>query len=135
MTGRAAVRAIGLVPALLLAAGCASSGPHDGPRAAANFFEASWARHDGAAVCRVLAPQARAAVSQSARKPCAAGILDEDLPTSGPPGTTRVWGRAAQVQVPGDTLFLSRFPSGWKVIAAGCTPLAGKLYDCQVQGG
>jgi hypothetical protein len=126
-----------LLAGLLLpvAAGCASGGRQAAPQAVARAFDASWARHDGAALCRLLAPETRAEVAQSAKKPCAQGILDEDLPSAGQPTATQVWGRAAQVELAGDTLFLSRFPTGWKVTAAGCTRQADKPYDCQLSGG
>ena len=34
----------------------------------------------------------------------------------------------------GDTVFLLRFPDGWRVSAAGCTPQGEAPYDCEVQG-
>jgi hypothetical protein len=34
-----------------------------------------------------------------------------------------------------DTVFLSRFPTGWKVTAAGCVPRPGRPYQCAVKGG
>ena len=32
-------------------------------------------------------------------------------------------------------LFLSQFPDGWKVVAAGCIPQPGRPYQCTVEGG
>jgi hypothetical protein len=129
--GRALV--LGLLATTL--AGCSLGPAADGPRSVAESFGAAWVHKDGSALCALLAPDTRAEVAQSAKQPCARGILDEDLPDGGSVQSTRVWGRAAQVSLTGDTLFLSRFQDGWKVLAAGCKPQSGKPYDCQVQGG
>jgi hypothetical protein len=45
-----------------------------------------------------------------------------------------VYGLQAEVILSGDTVFLSRFEDGWRVIAAGCTPQEGKPFDCLVKG-
>ncbi|QES47254.1 hypothetical protein DEJ50_04825 [Streptomyces venezuelae] len=44
------------------------------------------------------------------------------------------YGRQAIVRMAGDTLFLSLFTAGWKVVAAGCTPRPGRPYDCLIKG-
>jgi hypothetical protein len=124
---------LGLLAAAL--AGCSLGPAAEGPRSVAESFGTAWAQKDGPALCKLLAPDTRAEVAQSAKQPCARGILDEDLPDGGSVRSTKVWGRAAQVSLTGDTLFLSRFQDGWKVLAAGCKPQSGKPYDCQVQGG
>lgn len=133
MTAR---RTLAVVPALLvlgLASGC--SGATDGPRSAALAYASDVHRRDGPAACRLLAPETRAEVAQSGKSPCGRAILDEDLPDPGTVRATRVWGRAAQVRMAGDTVFLSEFASGWKVVAAGCASRGSKPYDCQLQGG
>jgi hypothetical protein len=126
-----------LLGAVLVASlsGCAGSGSTTGPRLVAQSFLTAWSQKDGSAACRLLAPDTRAEVAQSAKKACALGILEEDLPNAGSVRITRAWGRAAEVQLSGDTMFLSEFPAGWRILAVGCTPRAGKPYDCQVQGG
>ncbi|UYQ65090.1 hypothetical protein [Streptomyces peucetius] len=43
--------------------------------------------------------------------------------------------RQARAVLTGDTLFLSRFPDGWKVMAAGCTPQQDRPYQCEIKGG
>jgi hypothetical protein len=129
-------RTLVVVPALLLiglATGC--SGSTDGPRSAAQAYAKDVAGGDGTAMCRLLAPETRAEVAQSGQSPCAQAIVDEDLPDPGDVQRTQVWGRAAQVRMAGDTVFLSQFASGWKVVAAGCTPRGSRPYDCLVQGG
>jgi hypothetical protein len=95
----------------------------------------AWSHRDGAAVCRQLAPQTRAEVAQSGKKPCPQAVLDEDLPAAAAVRATQVWGRSAQVRTRDDTLFLAEFPVGWRVVAAGCRPQGEMPYDCQVKGG
>jgi hypothetical protein len=48
-----------------------------------------------------------------------------------------VFGHDAIVRFSGDTVFLARFPEGWRVTAAGCQPGPSdqKPYDCTVSGG
>jgi hypothetical protein len=48
---------------------------------------------------------------------------------------TSVYGDQAQVKLSGDTAFVARFPSGWKVVAIGCTATPGKPYSCLVEAG
>jgi hypothetical protein len=121
------------VLACLVLTGCGANPA--GPRAAATAYAAAWGSKDGAAVCRLLAPNTRAGVAKSGGKPCPQAVLDEKLPAPGATKETRVWGRGAQVVMAADTLFLSDFTNGWKVVAAGCRPQPGKPYDCQVSGG
>ncbi|MCA2216506.1 hypothetical protein [Jidongwangia harbinensis] len=90
---------------------------------------------DGAGACAVLAPETRAELIDSAGRPCAEAILDENLPGPGPIEATAVYGQWAQVRLAGDTLFLAVFPEGWRVVAAGCTPRPDRPYDCVLQGG
>jgi hypothetical protein len=125
--------AVPLVLMVVLVSGC--SGPTDGPRSTAQAYAADLARRDGAAVCRLLAPETRAEVAQSGKSPCRQAIVEEGLPDPGAVHGTQLWGRAAQVRMAGDTVFLSEFSSGWKVVAAGCTSQGSKPYDCLVQGG
>jgi hypothetical protein len=72
---------------------------------------------------------------QSERQPCAAAILSEKLPDPGSVERSSVFGTMAQVTFRSDTMFVARFKSGWKVMAAGCKPVPGHPYDCKLQGG
>ncbi len=89
---------------------------------------------DGATACAVLAPETVSEVEQSAEKPCAQAILEEDLPAPGQVLGTDVYGEWAQVRLADDTLFLAAFPGGWRVVAAGCKPRDERPYDCLVKG-
>lgn len=66
---------------------------------------------------------------------CAIALAAEELPLGGPIRTVDVYGRQARVVLASDTLFLSQFPGGWKIVAAGCTPQPGRPYQCIVKGG
>lgn len=125
------------IPVLLLACaglvltGCAAPSDTD-VRRAVRAYSSALSAHDGAAVCRLLSREAAHEVASSTGKPCAEGVLEESLP---PPGSLRrveVWSVQAQVRGSEDTLFLSHFPDGWKVTAAGCHARPGKPYDCEV---
>lgn len=126
---------VALVPLVLALAGCAGGARAESAGSSAQAFEQAMAQHDGAAACRLLAPETAAEVAQSADGSCADGVLAQDLPEAGAVQDSSVWGRSAQVRMAADTLFLSHFNRGWRVLAAGCTPRTGKPYDCTVQGG
>lgn len=123
---------IALIP--LMVAGCASTSDRGTAAAVvANRLLTAVAAKDGAGACAVLAPDTGAEVAQSAGKPCAEAILDEDLPRPGQVLGTEVYGQRSQVRLDDDTVFLAVFPDGWRVVAAGCTPRGEKPYDCQVE--
>lgn len=121
---------------MLALAGCGGAGERSaGVSAAATAFEQVLDSRDGAALCAALAPQTRGEVEDSEKKPCADGIGAQDIPAGGPVRSVDVYGRQARAVLASDTLFLSQFPDGWKVVAAGCRPRPAQLYQCTVKGG
>lgn len=86
-------------------------------------------------VCAALAPQTLEELEQSARSSCEKAIAEEDLTDAGAVRRVDVYGDQARVVLDQDTVFLSRFPTGWKVTAAGCTPRDGRPYQCELEGG
>ncbi|MFD9902955.1 hypothetical protein ACFWX4_01590, partial [Streptomyces sp. NPDC059063] len=82
-----------------------------------------------------LAPGTRDELERSAELPCVRALPDAGLPAGSGVRSVDVYGLRARVVTDRDTLFLSSFPDGWKVTAAGCTPRAEKPYQCLIKGG
>lgn len=116
--------------------GCGSLAP-DGSAATevATAFRAAVSDADGAAACRLLAPETLHEVAQAAGRPCADAIAASGLGGAGAPTAVDVFGQNARVVFADDTVFVASFPSGWRLTAAGCTPQGDKPYDCTVKGG
>jgi hypothetical protein len=106
-----------------------------GPRQAAVRFADASASGDGEKACAALAPATSSEIEQSEGEPCPKAVIAENLPRAGAVRQVQVFGTMAQVRLQRDTMFVSRFPIGWRVVAAGCKPAPGHPYDCQVQGG
>jgi hypothetical protein len=94
-------------------------------------FASAVARHDGEAACALLTDDARRDAETFGRT-CAAQLAG--LPDPGAVEQVEVWSDAAQVRLAGDTVFLLRFPDGWRVSAAACTPQEEAPYRCEVRG-
>ncbi|GAA2506940.1 hypothetical protein GCM10010406_49410 [Streptomyces thermolineatus] len=123
-------------PALAVPAGCGTVGERrsDASGVAQEFARALGAG-DGGAACALLAPRTRQEVEQSQESPCEEAVTKEGLPAGGEVRQVVVQGQQAMVVTRSDTLFLSRFSSGWKVVAAGCVPRPSQPYRCRVEGG
>jgi hypothetical protein len=117
---------------LVAVAGCSSS-QTPGVSAAAQGFYTAVAEGDGAGACELLSAATVTELEQSAGKACPEAVLEEDIPEPGDVDSARVYGTMAIVTAAGDTMFLSRFPQGWLVTAAGCQ-LSDQVdrYDCAV---
>ncbi|WP_405940764.1 hypothetical protein [Streptomyces sp. NBC_00207] len=119
-----------------LPSGCGASAARvDGARAAGERFERALASGDHGAACRLLAPETRGQLEgqleQDQKKACGEAMAEEELPQAGAVRTTEVYGRQPWLRLDGDTLFLSQFGGGWKVVAAGCTPQGERQpYQC-----
>ncbi|MDQ0585580.1 hypothetical protein QF030_007758 [Streptomyces rishiriensis] len=85
-------------------------------------------------MCSALAPQTRSEVEDSEKKVCPDAVSSQSLTAGGPLRRVDVWGRQARAVLASDTLFLSQFPDGWKIVAAGCRPRPGRPYQCSVKG-
>jgi hypothetical protein len=104
-------------------------------KSAAERFEDAVRTNDAGALCAALAPQTRTELEESEERSCARAAPRLELPAAGPVTGTDVYGRQAIVETERDTLFLSQFDSGWKIVAAGCMPEEGGPYRCTVKGG
>jgi hypothetical protein len=111
-------------------AGCAAAA-QPAVAAAAGQFGSAVGRHDGAAACAMLTDNARHD-TESFGRDCPAQLAA--LPDPGAVQQVEVWGDTAQVHLAADTLFLLRFPDGWRISGAGCTPQGDAPYRCEVQG-
>ena len=135
MSFRGSLCVVGVLCApVLVASGCAN--PDDGAvtQVAARFHDAVAAK-DGAAACDLLAPPSREELEQSAGEPCSQAILGEAVaPGDGTPHV-EVYGTMGQVRWDGETTFLTRYPQGWLVLAAGCAlPRRSTLEDTNDAG-
>lgn len=127
-----------VLPAVL--SGCGGVQEREDAAAAAVFrFQESLRASDTARGCAALAPGTRDELEQTAELPCARALPDAGLPAAGLPAAddvrvVDVYGRQARVVTRRDTLFLSAFPGGWKITAAGCTERPNMPYQCLVKG-
>jgi hypothetical protein len=131
--------ALTLLTVLALAAattlsGC-GSGTGSAPRVLASAFAEAITSGDPARACSVLAPSTRSELEQSAGEDCPEALTGERLPDPGALRRVATYGSMAEATFEGDVLFLTEFPSGWRVLAAGCTARPGQPYDCRLQGG
>ncbi len=123
--------ALALVTVGLLA-GCSGTQEHEAASVAQRFLAAAQ-QQEGAEACSLLAPSARSELEQSSGQSCDAAVLEEDLAAGGSPPTVEVFDTMAQARFESDTVFLSRFDGQWLVVAAACTPVPGRPYDCSIQ--
>ncbi|KQX51097.1 hypothetical protein ASE09_13570 [Streptomyces sp. Root66D1] len=120
---------------MLAVAGCgAPAARQDAAAAAGSAFEAAVRAGDHVRACELLAPQTRRQLEQNEQKACASAFTSQELPTARGIRNVEVYGRQAMVRMAGDTLFLSLFTAGWKVVAAGCVPRPDQPYDCLLKG-
>ncbi|MFE9844000.1 hypothetical protein [Streptomyces goshikiensis] len=97
-------------------------------------FEAAVAVGDHVRACQLLAPQTREQLEQDEQKACPTAFAAQELPRTRGIQEVEAYGRQALVRLSGDTLFLSLFTAGWKVVAAGCTPRPDQPYSCLIKG-
>ena len=121
-----------LLPVLILLSGCDNRSP--AARSAAAAFEQAWKARDAEAVCAALAPGTRSELESDEQAACPEALAGVSLPVGGKARSVNVHGRQARVVLASDTLFLSLFPGGWKVVAAGCSPRPDKPYSCELKG-
>jgi uncharacterized protein YceK len=121
---------------LLLLSGCASVTERESAASrAVERFEAALRSGQAERACAVLAPGTVEELEDSAKMACPAALSEAEVPAGGAAERVDVYGRQARVVLRHDTLFLSTFPDGWRITAAGCEPRTGGLpYTCEVKG-
>ena len=113
--------------------GCAGSQDEAATHAAVGLLDAA-AQRDGVAACGFLATPTRAELEQSSGTPCEEAVLEEDLGAGDGvgPAHVEVFDSMAQVVVGSQTVFVSRYDGRWRVVAAACTRVADRPYDCSI---
>ena len=136
MVGRFRTRCSGIALAVLCVAALAGCGgsQDETVRDLARHFHDAVAAGDGDAACDALTHATRYELSDSAGMSCEQAVLEEHLPTVIGNGEVSVFGTMAQVDYAADTVFLTRMPEGWRILAAGCMPRATGPYDCTLKG-
>jgi hypothetical protein len=118
---------------LLVLPGCGTAGSERDARASVQRFFVAVGARDGAGACRELSEGAVSEVEKSERKPCAQGILSQDV-SPAPVVDVKVYMQSAQAKLRGGAaVFLDQTRQGWKISAAGCKPQPGKPYQCELE--
>jgi hypothetical protein len=122
-----------LVGLVLLGAACngCAAAEKDGVRSAVAGLYQAVRSGDGRAACERLLPRAASAL-ETGGSDCAQEILGLGL-EGGPVGRVEVWSDQARASAGTDTVFLTRWGSGWRITAAGCRAQGERPYDCEVQ--
>jgi len=120
-----------LVVACAALAGCGGTQDDAATTAARRLLDAA-AAGDGPGACAALAAPTRDELEQSSGKPCEEAVLEEGLGDGEGPASVEVYETMAQVVVGSETVFLSRYDGRWKVVAAACTAVPGRPYDCSI---
>lgn len=134
------MRPVGLaaasIPAVAVLATTGCGAVDDSVAARVDHFHAALAANDAAGACADLAEETRTALERQEGAPCEEAITRQRLPHSSAAGDVVVYGSMAQVRMDGETVFLSRFDDGWRVIAAGCAPTTGdRPHECALEVG
>ena len=134
--------AVWLVLCATAVAGCGVARPGTSAAdATVQAFYRAISADDGTGACAVLAPSTIENLEDDADEPCAEAVLDGDVgetltERAQDPGdpSARVAGRAAQVTLTTDVLFLTISGDHWLVTAAGCDARPDRPYDCVLEG-
>ena len=121
------------VAGLFLSVSACTPSEQDSAVEAADAFTEAVDVGDASAACEHLAPVTRSELEQTAGTPCAEAVLAEAAPAGERRGA-ETFGSMALVRYREDVVFLSRFPDGWRVVAAGCVKQRGAPYDCRISG-
>lgn len=115
----------------LLLAGCGVSGAQgDVTRTATTFQEAVQDKQLDRA-CALLSEKVLSSLTDG----CEQELKAAEVPAASGTPTTDVYGQNGLVRWSGEAVFVSRFPEGWKVVAAGCEARKNEPYECSISGG
>jgi hypothetical protein len=119
--------------AVVLAATVALAGCANLEQPVVEQVASTFAAADPSARCAMLAPATVSAVEAARSESCVQAMAQLSLPEGAVVSST-VWGDNAQVQLVGDTVFLTLTSTGWKVTAAGCRSRGDAPYVCRLEG-
>ena len=117
---------------LLTLTGCGRSDDERAVTAVTERFLTAVQDDDGEIACAQLTPAA--AESLEASRPCAEAVTDLDV-SPGSVTRAQVYSISAKVDVGGGaSYFLELTRAGWRISAAGCTPLTREEpLDCEAE--
>lgn len=123
-----------LAAALVVATGgCGSMGSAENANASHAALAFDESLDTPAQACAMLAPGTLTELEDTFGR-CDRSLPREHLPVGSRVVGVDVYGKDAIVRLDHDVVFLARFDSGWKVTAAGCTPVQSRPYDCILKG-
>jgi hypothetical protein len=127
------LRSLALVALLLAVGGCGRGDDRDTARDVTGRFFAAVEAGDGELACRQLNPETRSALEEQGSSACRDAVTQLDL-QGAPVESVEVYEREAFVKLTsGEAAFLDQGSDGWRISAAGCTPVGDKPYDCQLE--
>jgi hypothetical protein len=113
--------------------GCGHMGSAEDANASASALAFDRSLNTPAEACQLLAPGTRSEL-QDTFGPCERSLPQQHLPVASQVVDVDVYGKDAIVRLDRDVVFLARFDDGWKVTAAGCTPVRGRPFNCTIKG-
>jgi hypothetical protein len=122
------MRAVAVAAVALLLSACASLEQPEVEQVASAFAGA-----DPPVRCQMLAPATVSALEAQRAESCVQAMSQLSLPRGAVVSST-VSGDQARVRLVGDTVFLTRTSTGWKVTAAGCRSRGEARYACRLEG-
>lgn len=125
------MRLVVAVAGLALLAGCSDTAGQEAAGVAVSFASAPSGQ-----ACALLAPATLERLTASSGLGCDQALAEAHLPTGVEVTGVTVASESAQVRLSTQVLFLARFPSGWRVTAAGCRrddPDPAVPYACAVE--
>ena len=122
-----------LLAVLAGGAGCGRGSDDTAVRTVTDRFFAAVDSDDGEVACQQLSPETRSALEEQEKSACRDAITQLDLQSS-PVEGVQVYARAAMVELAsGEAAFLDQGDKGWRLAAAGCTPIGDRPYDCELE--
>jgi hypothetical protein len=131
------MRVLPVLLACLALAACGVSDDRAQVRTVTERFDAAFSDGNGLEACGELSESTIKELESQEQKPCEQAVTELDL-DGGAVVRTNVYITNAKVELAsGESVFLNREPSGWKVSAVGCKSTEGpprdEPLDCELQ--